>query len=180
MKEGMIRKSAAAVTEEELQQINTFTRREFKAEELYVFGLVLCDNEIDRDHEKFTPAALQELGKLFVGKPGLFDHEPKAAMQAARIFSTKVEELPEKKTADGETYCRLTARAYLPRTGENEALITEIEGGIKKEVSVGCAVRKRTCCLCGRPAGECSHVRGKTYGGRLCWFRLEEPTDAYE
>ena len=48
MKEGQIQKSAA-VTDEELVQINRFTRREFKAEELYVFSLVLCDNEIDRD-----------------------------------------------------------------------------------------------------------------------------------
>lgn len=180
MKEGMIRKSTAAVTAEELAQINTFTRREFKAEELYVFGLVLCDNEIDRDFEKFSPQALKTLGELFVGRPGLFDHEPKAAVQAARIFSTKVEEVPARKTTDGEAYCRLTARAYIPRTGENDALITEIEGGIKKEVSVGCAVKKRTCSLCGKPAGECTHVRGKTYGGRLCWFLLEEPTDAYE
>lgn len=180
MKEGIIQKSAAAVTEEELRQINTFTRREFKAEELYVFSLVLCDNEIDRDFEKFSPAALKALGELFVGKPGLFDHEPKAALQAARIFSTKVEEVPGRKTKDGEAYCRLCARAYLPRTGENDALITEIESGIKKEVSVGCSVKKRTCGLCGKPAGECTHVRGKTYGGRLCWFLLEEPTDAYE
>ena len=87
MKEGIIQKIAAAVTEEELRQINTFTRREFKAEELYVFSLVLCDNEIDRDFEKFSPAALKALGELFVGKPGLFDHEPKATLQAARIFS---------------------------------------------------------------------------------------------
>lgn len=179
MKEGQIQKSAA-VTDEELVQINRFTRREFKAEELYVFSLVLCDNEIDRDFEKFSPAALQTLGELFVGKPGLFDHEPKAALQTARIFSAGVEKVPGRKTRDGEDYCRLKARAYLPRTVENETLITEIESGIKKEVSVGCSVKKRTCCLCGRPAGECSHVPGRTYNGKLCWFLLEEPADAYE
>ena len=67
-----------------------------------------------------------------MGKPGLFDHEPKAALQTARIFSAGVEKVPGRKTRDGEDYCRLKARAYLPRTVENETLITEIESGIKK------------------------------------------------
>ena len=29
-------------------------------------------------------------------------------------------------------------------------------------------------------AGSCGHRRGQTYDGRLCFFNLEEPADAYE
>ena len=101
MKEGQIQKSAA-VTGEELAQINRFTRREFKAEELYVFSLVLCDNEIDRDFEKFSPAALQTLGELFVGKPGLFDHEPAAALPTARSALAGVAEAAGRQVRRGE------------------------------------------------------------------------------
>lgn len=66
------------------------------------------------------------------------------------------------------------------RTEANQDLIAEIEGGIKKEISVGCAVNRSTCSICGSVAGSCSHRRGQIYDGRLCFFNLEEPADAYE
>ena len=34
----------------------------------------LCDNEIDRDWERFSPETLKGLAPLFVGKSGIFDH----------------------------------------------------------------------------------------------------------
>lgn len=42
------------VTQEQLAQINRYSRRELTAQEVYVFSLILCDNEIDRDYERFT------------------------------------------------------------------------------------------------------------------------------
>ena len=50
------------------------------------------------------------------------------------------------------------AWAYMLRTEKNADLIAEIEGGIKKEVSVGCSVGRRVCSVCGEPVAE-SHVR---------------------
>lgn len=38
---------------EMLTKINRFTRREFAEEELYIFSVILCDNEIDRDGGTF-------------------------------------------------------------------------------------------------------------------------------
>lgn len=67
------------------------------------------------------------------------------------------------------------------RTADNESLIREIEGGIKKEVSVGCAVERRVCSVCGQVwDGSCGHEAGKTYDGTLCCVELEHATDAYE
>ena len=37
---------------EKLQLLNQFTRRELTEEEVYIFDVILCDNEIDRDFEK--------------------------------------------------------------------------------------------------------------------------------
>ncbi|MFR6411127.1 MAG: hypothetical protein ACLUNX_03185 [Angelakisella sp.] len=37
---------------------------------------MLCDNDLDRDHECFTDAALEKLAVLFRGKTGIFDHDP--------------------------------------------------------------------------------------------------------
>ena len=75
---------------ETLAKINTFTRREFKAEELYVFPITLCDNDIDRDMERFSDAALEKMQQLFIGKTGIFDHTPTANNQEARVFDTEV------------------------------------------------------------------------------------------
>ena len=51
---------------------------------------MLCNNDVDRDHEKFTRQALEKLGALFVGKTGIFDHSMKSGDQAARIYATAV------------------------------------------------------------------------------------------
>lgn len=184
MRDGYVLKSAGGeLCSQELEQINRYTRRAFTPQELYVFSVVLCDNEIDRDYERFTIPALHRLGELFLGKTGLFDHSMKSGDQTARIFSAKVEQEAEKTTQAGEPYTRLVARAYLPRTEKNADLILELESGIKKEVSVGCAVGKSTCSVCGADKTQkvCGHVKGKSYGaGKICCTVLEEPRDAYE
>ena len=59
---------AEAVSAEELRLINTYTRRNLSAEEVYVFSVTLCDNDVDRDNERFTVESLFALEKLFVGK----------------------------------------------------------------------------------------------------------------
>lgn len=68
---------------EELEQINRLARRELTAEEVYAFSVRLCDNEVDRDGERFEPETLEELAGLFVGKCGIFDHQWSAKGQAA-------------------------------------------------------------------------------------------------
>lgn len=90
---GYVEKSFAPAPAD-LEAIGAFTRRAFAPEELYVFSVVLCNNDVDRDHEKFTRRALEELGALFVGKTGIFDHSMKSGDQAARIYATAVVPVP--------------------------------------------------------------------------------------
>ena len=168
--------------EGELEKVNRFTRSDVKAEDVYAFPIVLCDNEIDRDGERFSEAALERLAELFVGKTGIFDHDPKGSNQTARIYDCEVRQDGERTTSCGEVYSFLYAKAYMMRTEGNRDLITEIEGGIKKEVSVSCAVRKRSCSVCGSDRAEkgCGHIKGRSYGGKLCCDVLDGVTDAYE
>lgn len=165
-----------------LDKINKFTRRAFTADELYVFSVILCDNEVDRDSERFSDDALDTLKNLFVGKTGISDHNPSTSNQTARIFDTEVVTDSEKNTKNGEAYKYLRAMAYMVRTEENRSLIAEIEGGIKKEVSISCTAAKRSCSVCGADKSEasCSHIRGRKYGGKLCHTVLGNITDAYE
>ncbi len=168
--------------ESNLEKINRFSRKELTEEEVYIFPVILCDNDIDRDGEKFTVSALKKLAGLYIGKTGIFSHDPKGENQTARIFDTSVVTDPTRKTADGEVYTCLKANAYMVRTSSNADLIREIDGGIKKEVSVGCAISKQTCSICGRDVrkGPCSHKLGRYYNGRQCYHILDEPTDAFE
>ena len=128
----------------DIEKINRFTRREFTEDELYIFPVKLCDNAIDRDGERFSDKALEELKTLFVGKTGIFDHDPRAGNQEARVFDTEVVS-ENKTTSDGRPYKYLKAKAYMVRNAANQPLIDEIDAGIKKEVSVGCSARKKIC-----------------------------------
>lgn len=168
--------------DEELTLINKLTRTPLTKEQVYTFTVTLCDNEIDRDFERFSTDSISQLEKLFVGRTGISDHSMRSKDQAARIFRTYTYVDAYKKTACGEKYTALQADAYMVRTDSNIDLIKEIEGGIKKEVSIGCAAGKVICSICGKnmKAHECSHIKGKAYKGKVCHGILSDISDAYE
>ena len=183
MKNGKVIKNVSVIdTAEELALINSYSRRELGEEDVYVFTVALCDNDIDRDFERFTVESLFALEKLFVGKTGIIDHDPSAKNQKARIISCKVEAVQGEKTALGDELFRLTARAYIPRTASNTELIEAIDSGIVKEVSVGCSVERTLCSVCRHDINSpaCDHIKGREYGGELCYGELDRPSDAYE
>lgn len=170
------------ITDEVLEKINVHSVKPLTAEEVYCFSVLLCDNEIDRDYERFSEQSLKTLAEMYIGRTGIFDHDPKGENQTARIYHTEVKSCPDRKTGSGETYTALMGHAYMVRTEDNKSLIAEIDGGIKKEVSVGCAVGAKICSVCGADMlkNPCAHIRGKYYGEKLCFATLENPTDAYE
>lgn len=179
MKTGQVVKSTQLYGGE-LELINSYARRELKEDEVYVFSVILCDNDIDRDYERFTVESLEKLSELFVGKTGIFDHNPSAKNQSARIISCSVESIAGRKNLVGDDYFCLKARAYMPITESNRELRELIDGGIIREISVGCAVESTLCSICGSEIGSCSHKKGESYDGRLCFGELTNPYDAYE
>ena len=168
--------------EAKLEQLNRFTRRTLTQEEVFLFDVRLCDNEIDRDGERFSLEALEQLKALFVGKTGIFDHDPKGENQTARIYAAELVQEPERVTSAGEVYTFLKGHAYMVRTDANRDLIREIDGGIKKEVSISCAAVSQTCSVCGsdRRKNPCAHRVGQLYGEKRCHVVLSDVTDAYE
>lgn len=183
MKNGMVIKSAdTSDLTDEMALVNTYSRRELSPDEVYLFSVVLCDNDVDRDNERFTVESLFALEKLFVGKTGIIDHDPTAKNQKARIILCKVEGVEGKTTVLGDALFRLTARAYILRTEANRELIEAIEAGIVKEVSVGCSVEKTVCSICRNDMRSpvCNHIKGRAYNGDRCFGELCDPTDAYE
>lgn len=171
---------AAVLDAGELELINRFSRKTLTADEVYTFAVRLCDNEVDRDGERFENDTLEGLAELFVGKSGIFDHNWSAAGQTARIYRAQVVEEPGVLTAAGDGYRYVKGYAYMLRTPGNEELIAQLDGGILREVSVGCAVERSVCSVCGKQAGSCEHRKGEHYGQTLCYTKLIGASDAFE
>ena len=164
--------SSGVPTAVQLEAINALAKARLNGEQVYVFSLRLCDDQVDRDGERFDTGALPALAKLFIGKTGIIDHRWSAENQVARIFETQVVK------EEGISYIK--AWAYIRRGGANDEIIADIEAGIKKEVSVGCAMGRSICSVCGSEYGTCGHLKGESYDGQVCCAILQEPVDAYE
>lgn len=187
---GMITKAAQLenqeITDEELRAINKHTLSPLTADEVFTFKAVLCDNEVDRDFERFTVKALQDMKKLFIGKTVIKDHTWSADSQVARIYATELIMSEKAVTKSGEPSAQLVAHCYMVKTASNADLIAEIKGGIKKEGSVGFRASSSICSICGTDNAKsyCRHWPGKSYekdgGPQQCIFTLASVSDAYE
>lgn len=175
---------------EDIDLINQFSMRKLTPEEVYCFSVAMCDNDIDRDLERFTEKTLDELAPLFVGKTVISDHIWKSGNQIGRIYATEVRKTTEKNTA-GVPLRQLIGKVYMLDSEENRPVIEAIEAGILKEVSVGVSVKRRSCSLCDEEMYfnwsswlmECKnhHILGEEYpGDGLCFMNLDDPRDAYE
>ena len=166
---GVICKTASVqpleATEDDLKKINKYTLKPKTAEDVFVFKIVMADNEQDdRNFMPFDLKALQDLKKLYPGKPMIKDHVRRADNQIARVFDTELVQ-SNKQTERGELHTELIGKAYMIRTESNKDLIAEIEGGIKKEVSTSCTPEKMICNICGTDnmTKYCRHWPGAKY-----------------
>lgn len=171
LKSATVEKQAAGA---ELALINAQALRPLTEEEIFTFRLAACDDQVDRDHERFTGGTLEGLAALFVGKSVLTDHAWLAGCQTARVYDAGVEESGGVK--------RLVLRCYMPRTEQTAGTITAIETGILRECSVCCAVRRVVCSVCGADQTKtcCPHIPGREYDGHRCVMELDGARDAYE
>ena len=171
-KHGLVEKRAGLTPDMDL--INAQALVELKAEDVFVFRVAACDDQLDRDHERFTLKTLEGLADLYVGRPIILDHQWSAKGQTARIYEADVQE------SGGVN--RLVLSAYMLRNEVNAPAIQAIEGGILREVSVGCAIQHAVCSICGtdKAVAWCEHRPGKDYDGETCVVDLDGAADAYE
>ena len=161
------------ITEKDLEVINSMSSKTLTKDDIFAFRVVACDNQIDRDMERFDDAALAEMAGMYVGKTILKDHRPETDNQSARIYRAEV--------ADGENgFKQLIVYAYVPRIDSMKDFIEQVETGVKKEVSVGCSVKERACSICGKRVDYCEHRLGKSYEGKMCYGVLKGIQDVYE
>ena len=166
---------AAELSAEDLQLINQQTLRALTAAEVFTFRLAACNDQVDRDDERFTEEALQGFAELFPGRPVLMDHRWSASVQTARVYAAAVEDKP----GGGR---QLVLSCYMPRNDKTEDTIAAIEAGILRECSVGVAVERVICSICGKDQRRewCEHIPGREYDGARCVFLLDGAAEVYE
>lgn len=170
-----INKTAVAgspIAAADMELINGLAMQELSPDDVFTFRVEACNDLIDRDNERFPLDTLRKLAELFAGKTVICDHRWTATEQRARIYKTYIE--------DRGTRNSLIAECYMLRTESTKDMIAAIKGGILKEVSVGCAISKAVCSICGKEYGSCGHQKGNAYNGKLCFADLCDPIDAYE
>lgn len=169
-------------TSSEIEAINKFTLEDLEEEDVFTFKMKISDNEVDRTHEAFTFEALNEMKDLYVGKTLITDHATSANNQIGRIYDTEVVVNEEVMTSTGEPYAELIGKAYVLNIDKNKDLIAEIKGGIKKEVSLSVLISEYVCAICNKDNTDevCTHLWGREYDGRKCYFSLGGVKEAHE
>lgn len=174
--------ASKSVSDEELDIINMYHPHPLAREDIFVFSVVLCDNNIDKDYERFTVECLEKLSTMFLGKTGILETSFDSKNYTARIVSCKIEAVDDKRTILGDDYFRLVAKAYLPICEANKNIIASIENRTVTEVNIGCSVRSTVCSICGNDITSCNcpHIKGEIYDDEYCCGLLIEPAEVYE
>ena len=139
-------------TDEQLAQINQFTRTPKTADQLYVFDTLSMNDLPDRDDDVFATETVEGFSALPqpfspVGKSYMVDHEYKVGNARGRIFATDTVKLP---TDMGEaTFLRNSI--YIPDTPQYAEFIEAQDFGIMWAVSVGVTLGATECTVCGEP-----------------------------
>lgn len=102
---------------------------EIKQTDLFVYPVCLCDNQVDRENDRFTDEALENIKKKAVGVIGLKNHSWEAEHAHSRIYKTEIEEEGSIKSVIGY--------AYTIKSQKTAHFIEKIKAGILKEVSIG-------------------------------------------
>ncbi len=184
--------SPLEITDADLKKINKFALSPLTADDVFIFKATIADNEQDdRNFMPFNLKALQDMKKLYPGKTVLKDHRRIADNQIARVFDTELVQDANKQTDLGELHTELVAKLYMVKTESNKDLISEIVGGIKKEVSTSTVPEKMVCNICGvdNMKDYCIHWPGREYDAadsagkvtkRRCKMLLHGAKEAYE
>lgn len=128
------------------------------SEGLYYFDIHVCDNDIDRDNERFSLSALADISDKLPGVTIISDHDASSKNQIGRVESAEVVLDTQKLTKTGEPFFKVRAKGYVPIN--KKALVEDIKLGIKKEVSISACAVSRWCDECKKEWLQtgCNHI----------------------
>lgn len=155
-----------------LAEVNRFALQPLAADDVAVFTMDLCHNQIDRHFSRFPDEELDRINAMVPGRPLMERHDLRGTLPRGTFFRSRLNQ-------DGD---RVSVRpdVYVLRTGDNRDFIRNIEGGVYRETSIGFSFQMPECSICAKDLRTCDHIPGRTYGGELCHFIMRDVVDVIE
>ena len=162
--------------DETLAAINRLALRPLQLEEVAVFTLDLCNNQVDRHFSRFPEEELERINQLTPGRPLMERHDLRGTLPRGTFFRSHLHR-------NGD-HISVRPEVYVLRAADNHDFILNIEGGVYRETSIGFSFRTPECAVCGQDLRTCAHVpksyiKPATLSCRMCckslklkWSRL--------
>ena len=129
-----------------LSYLSPNERNNINWRDYFIFKIILCNNEIDRDNEKFSIPVLFQIRDMAIGKTGILENDCdiNGRNSVARIFDCSVEYDRDSVTKDGEPLLYVQAHAFIDTNASNNnySIVSKIKEGFYDEISVGCSIFK--------------------------------------
>ncbi|HER00519.1 MAG TPA: hypothetical protein ENO22_14375 [candidate division Zixibacteria bacterium] len=140
--------------------------RSVRAEDIYVRAIYLVSNQVNSYGGRFPDNELQNLCELIIDSPVLVGHN-RRDLPIARNFKAEVIE------KGGEKWVKVWFY-WLWESQGSKALLSNIDGGIYKEGSIGFIFSFPECSICGEDIRNCAHTPLKSYpsdqGEEICHY----------
>lgn len=171
----------------DIDLINEHTIQPLNADDVYVFPVEICDNEVDRVGDKMSDEFLQAVADNISGLTGLKDHDWSSDNQMARLYDAELVEDERKKNRLGENRKYVLGKAYT--LSKYKDYIEKINAGLLKESSLSFKSVNDKCSICGcemikdvNDIGHCEngHIAGEIYDGVLCYNDINTLDDLME
>lgn len=171
----------AHITDDEMEKIQSFSLVDLKREELAVFRMNLCNDQIDRHSSRFPAKELRTINEMIVGKPTLVNHDMSEPV-VGRFFDSRLATVPTGPHSISVSKEALSVQpsTYMLRGAGNDDLIKHIEAGILSATSIGFAFEHPECSICSCDIRACAHWEGEDYDGEVCHYIMNGVTDVFE
>lgn len=165
-------------TQDDMERIQKFSHRKLMDDEVFIFSITICNNDIDADYERFSSHSVFQMAEKYLGKTGIAQLEEQTAYPV--IFDTGVRIDPDRKVDGGvDDYVELIARAYFVKRPNNLKIVDAITTGDLREVSVACSVKRTICSICGK--GDCTaHQKSLLYDGYVAHKILADVSEVFD
>jgi len=172
---------AGAATADDMKIVQRYALKELQPEEVAVFRMNLCNDQIDRHESRFPVKELRTINRLVVGKPTMVNHDMHS-LPRGRFFRSQL--------TTGATTTHAATKAtdvtfvqpdtYMLRTPGNDEFIRHIEAGIYSGTSIGFEFEYPECSICNEDFRGCPHWPGQEYEGERCHYIMHDVVDVFE
>lgn len=167
---------------ENMALINRLTHTTLARDQVYVRSMYLCSSQLcETDWCRFSPRALESIGKKVVGQSVLAGHD-KRTLPVARFFKASLVErpdVPDRETGQPTHWVRAWFY-WLKETRGSRDLALNMDGGIYREVSISWRYTIGRCSICNKPSRSCPHQPGEVYDDQVCYTWIDDILDVLE